>query len=80
MDGKIRGSTFQWNWCHIQIPFVFRGNIETMRYTESITRMCYHILAQWAMYQVGPNRGTSLGLEHNHPHVLVVLSPSHIPP
>jgi hypothetical protein len=33
--------------------------METMRCTESVTVLCYHILAPWAMYQVGPNRGTS---------------------
>jgi hypothetical protein len=59
MDGKIRGSTFQWNQSHIQIPSGSMGNVETMRCTESVTVLCYHILAPWAMYQVGPNRGTS---------------------
>jgi hypothetical protein len=61
MDGKIRGSTFQWNRSHIQIPSESMGNVETMRRTESITVMCYHILAPWAMYQVELNRDTSLG-------------------
>jgi hypothetical protein len=59
MDGKIRGSTFQWNWYHIQILSESTRNVETMRHTESITVLCYHILAPWAIYQVGPNRGTS---------------------
>jgi hypothetical protein len=59
MDGKIRGSTFQWNQSHIQIPSESTGNTETIRHTESVMVLCYHILAPWAMYQVGPNRGTS---------------------
>jgi hypothetical protein len=58
IDGKIRGSTFQWNWSHIHIPSESKGKAETMRCTESVTVLCYHILAMWAMYQVGPNRGT----------------------
>jgi hypothetical protein len=57
MDGKIRGSTFQWNQSHIQIPSESTGNVKTMRNTESIMVLYYHILAPWAMYQVGPNRG-----------------------
>jgi hypothetical protein len=59
MDGKIRGSTFQCNRSHIQIPSESTGNVETMRRTESVTVLCYHILSMWALYQVGPNRGTS---------------------
>jgi hypothetical protein len=59
MDGNIRGSTFQWNRSHIQIPSESMRNVETMRHTKSVTLLCYHILAPWAMYQVGPNRGTS---------------------
>jgi hypothetical protein len=59
MYGKIRGSNFQWNQSNIQIPFESTGNVETMRRTESVTVLCYHILAPWAMYQGGPNRGTS---------------------
>jgi hypothetical protein len=59
MDGKIRGSIFQWNWSHIKIPSEFKGIVETMRRIESVIVLCYHILAPWAMYQVGPNRGTS---------------------
>jgi hypothetical protein len=59
MDGKIRGSAFQWNQSHIQIPSESTGNVEIMRRTESVTVLCYHILAPWAMYQVGSNRGTS---------------------
>ena len=45
----------------IQIPSVSKGNIETMRRTESVTLLRYHIFAFWAMYQVRPNRGTSQG-------------------
>jgi hypothetical protein len=52
MDGKIRGSTFQWKRSHIQIPSESTGKVETMRRTESV-------MVLWAMYQVGPNRGTS---------------------
>jgi hypothetical protein len=37
MDGKIRGSTFQWNWYHIQITSESTRNVETMRCTESVT-------------------------------------------
>jgi hypothetical protein len=59
MDGKIRGSTFQCSRSHIQIPSESTGNVKTIRGTESVTVLCYHILAPWAMYQVGPNRGTS---------------------
>jgi hypothetical protein len=59
MDGKIRGSTFQWKQYHIHIPSESTGNVETMRRTKSVTVLCYHILAPWAMYQVGPNRDTS---------------------
>jgi hypothetical protein len=59
MNGMIRGSTFQWNWSHIQIPSESTGNVETMMHTESVMVLCYHILAPWAMYQDGPNRGTS---------------------
>jgi hypothetical protein len=59
MDGNIRGSTFQWNLSHIQIPSESTGNVKTMRRTESVIVLCYHILAPWAMYQVGPKRGTS---------------------
>jgi hypothetical protein len=59
MDGKIRGSNFQWNQSHIQIPYESTGKFETMRCTESVMVLCYHILAPWAMYQVGPNRGMS---------------------
>jgi hypothetical protein len=51
-----------------------------MRCTESVTVLYYHILTLWAIYQVGPNMGHALGLEHDPHHVLVVLSPSHIPP
>jgi hypothetical protein len=42
----------------IHIPSESKGKAETMRRTESVTVLCYHILAPWAMYQVGPNRGT----------------------
>jgi hypothetical protein len=59
VDEKLGGSTFQWNRSHIQIPSESIGNVEIMRRTESVTVRCYHILAPWAMYQVGPNRGTS---------------------
>jgi hypothetical protein len=58
MDGNIRGSNFQWNRSHIQISFGSTGNVETMRCTESVMMLCYHILFPWAMYQVGPNRDT----------------------
>jgi hypothetical protein len=58
-DGKIKGSNFQWNRPHIQIPSESMGNVKTMRRTESVTVLCYHILCPWAMYHVGPNRGTS---------------------
>jgi hypothetical protein len=40
MDGKLRGSTFQWNWSHMQIPSESTGNVETMRRTESVTVLC----------------------------------------
>jgi hypothetical protein len=33
--------------------------LEKLTTHESVTVLCYHILAPWAMYQVGPNRGTS---------------------
>jgi hypothetical protein len=59
MDGKIRESNFQWSWSHIHIHSKSTGNIETMTHRESIMVLCYHILAPWAMYQVGPNRGMS---------------------
>ena len=61
MDGKLRGSNFQWNQSHIQIPSESMGNVETMSCTESVTVLRYHILAACAMYQVRPNSGTSLG-------------------
>jgi hypothetical protein len=59
MDGKLRGSTFQLNRSHMQNLSESMGNVETMRRKESVTVLCYHILAPWAMYQVGPNRGKS---------------------
>jgi hypothetical protein len=59
MEGKLRGSIFQWNQSHIQIPSESAENVKTMRRTESVTVLCYHNLAPWAMYQVGPKRGTS---------------------
>jgi hypothetical protein len=67
MDGKLRGSNFQWSQSHIQIPSESTGNVKTMRRTESITVLCYHILAPWAMYQVRPNRA--------HPRVRARPSP-----
>jgi hypothetical protein len=33
MDGKLRGSIFQWNQSHIQIPSKSTGNVKTMRHT-----------------------------------------------
>jgi hypothetical protein len=36
MDGKIRGSPFQWIQSHIQIPSESTGNVEIMRRTESV--------------------------------------------
>jgi hypothetical protein len=59
MDGKIRGSTFLWNQSHIQIPSESTANVGTMRCIECVTVLCYHIMAPWAMYQVGPNRAIS---------------------
>jgi hypothetical protein len=41
MDGKIRGSTFQWNQSHIQIPYESTGNVETMRHIEAVMVLCY---------------------------------------
>jgi hypothetical protein len=67
MDGKIRGSTFKWNRSHIQIPSESTVNVETMRRTEFVTVLCYHILAPGDMYQVGPNRA--------HPRVRARPSP-----
>jgi hypothetical protein len=45
MDGNIRGSTFQWNWSHIQIPSESTENVKTMRCTESVMVLCYLLLA-----------------------------------
>jgi hypothetical protein len=54
MDGKIRGSTFQWNWSHIQIPSESTGNVETMRRTESIMVLCYQFWPCGLCIKLGP--------------------------
>jgi hypothetical protein len=50
-----------------------------MRRTESVTVLCYHILAPWAMYQVGPNRGRPRVGARPSPHLGHPLPLSYTP-
>jgi hypothetical protein len=38
----------------MQIISESKGNIETMRRTESVMVLCYHILAPWLCIKLGP--------------------------
>jgi hypothetical protein len=79
MGGKLRGSTFQWNWSHMHILSESTGNGETMRCTESVTVMCYISWPRGLCIKLGPI-GERPRLEHDPQHVMVILSPSHVPP
>jgi len=59
LHGKLIKSTFIWIQTHIHICSDLAAVIDLLPRPFLSTVLRHLILTQWAVYQVGPNRGTS---------------------
>jgi hypothetical protein len=59
LDGKLIKPTFIWIWTHIHICSEAATIIDLLQRPFLSIVLHHLILAQWTLYQVGPNRGAS---------------------